>query len=252
MTAKTTVRLTDKVTAGLLAMIAEDGLVPGDKLPTAHELCQRFGVSRTVVRESIASLQAEGRLRSLRGSGVYVHAPERPSETPGLLISGAANDVAELLDFMELRISVEVEAARLAAQRRSETDVLRIQQAMAAFSRHSVDKSLASDADRALHVAIAQSTGNPKFKQFVDEMGERLIPRRALGAAFAHAEEQAAFLAKIDAEHRALVDAIVERDAEAAAQAMRVHLDNGRRRYRTWNLGRHEAKPHRDNNDRIL
>lgn len=231
-------RLTDTVKTGLIGLISRDNLQAGDKLPTAEQLCQRFGVSRTVVREAIASLQAEGRLVSKRGSGVYVNdaAPVRS----GTLVMGSPQDIAEVLEFMELRMSVEIEAAGLAAERRSETDLLRIEQAMSSFFRHMQDKAMASDADRALHRAIAQATSNPKFGEFVDHMGERLIPRKALGAAFADSDEQAAFLKTIHDEHRVIADAIANRQPQQARDGMRIHLDNGRRRYRNWNV-EHQA-----------
>lgn len=227
-------RLTDGVRDGLIRLIASDNLQVGAKLPTAEQLCLRFGVSRTVVREAIASLQAEGRLISKRGSGVYVcdatPAPKGPS------VMRSPNDIAEMLEFMELRMSVEIEAAGIAAERRTETDLLRIEQAMINFEQHLHGKTMASDVDRALHLSIAQATGNPKFSEFVDQLGERLIPRKALGAAFADADEQVNFLRKIHAEHRVIADAIADRQPETARDSMRIHLDNGRRRYRNWTL----------------
>ncbi len=225
-------RLTDKVKDGLIGLIAAEKLQAGDRLPTAEQLCLRFAVSRTVVREAIASLQAEGRLVSKRGSGVYVS--DGPPAAIGSLVMRSPDDLADVLEFMELRMGVEIEAAGLSAERRSETDLLRIEQAMAAFAQCIKEKTLASDADRTLHRAIAQSTGNPKFANFVDQLGERLIPRKALGAEFAQSEEQVAFLEKIHAEHRAIADAIAGRDRKLARESMRTHLDNGRRRYRDW------------------
>lgn len=227
-------RLTDRVKGGLISLITADNLQPGDRLPTAEQLCATFGVSRTVVREAIASLQAEGRLVSKRGSGVYVC--EAPAPASGGLSMGSPQDIADVLEFMELRMSVEIEAAGLAAERRSETDLLRLEQAMSSFARHMQDKTLASDADQALHRSIAQATSNPKFAAFVDQLGERLIPRRALGAAFADSEEQLSFLRTIHEEHRAIVDAIADRRPQLARDSMRLHLDNGRRRYRNWNV----------------
>ena len=75
MSSDNSLHLTDRVKLDLMRLIEADNLKPGDKLPTADRLCERFSVSRTVVREAIASLKAEGRLRSLRGSGVYVSQP---------------------------------------------------------------------------------------------------------------------------------------------------------------------------------
>jgi len=235
MIAAAPVHLTDRVKLDLMRLIEASNLKPGDKLPAADELCRQFAVSRTVVREAIASLKAEGRLRSLRGSGVYVETP--PPAAGGLsLFMAAPEEIADILDFMEFRISVEVEAAGLAAERRTEVNLLRMAQALAQFRNSVRDKTLASDADRAFHRAIADATSNKRFRLFVDEMGERLIPRRALGASFADEKSKAEFLEVIAGEHQRIFDAIAERKPDEARLAMRRHLEDGRRRYREWSL----------------
>ena len=234
MNETTAPRLTDRVKDGLVRMIADDGLKPGDKLPPSDRLCEQFSVSRTVVREAIASLKAEGRLRSLRGSGVYVSEPPKP--LGGSMFMEAPQDIGDVLDFIEFRMSVEIEAAGLAAERRTETNLLRMEQALGQFARHLHDNSLATDADRAFHRAIADATNNARFRLFVDEVGERLIPRRALGASFTDEKDKAEFLDTIGTEHRRIFDAITERRADEARAAMRQHLEGGRRRYREWSL----------------
>lgn len=228
--------LTDRVKLDLLRLIEAERLAPGDKLPPADQLCRQFSVSRTVVREAIASLKAEGRLRSLRGSGVYVAEPREISGNLSMFMA-APQDIGDILDFMEFRIAVEVEAAGLAAERRTETNLLRMEQALAQFRRHMADSSgLASEADRAFHRAIADATNNGRFRLFVDETGERLIPRRALGASFSDDRSKSAFLEAIDGEHQRIFTAIAERKPDDARLAMRRHLEDGRRRYREWSL----------------
>ena len=227
-------RLTDRVKLGLVEMIAHDNLQPGDKLPPADRLCETFAVSRTVVREAIASLKAEGRLRSLRGSGVYVSEPQKL--IGGSMFMEAPQDIGDVLDFIEFRMSVEIEAAGLAAERRTETNLLRMEQALSQFARHLEDNTLATDADRAFHRAIADATNNMRFRLFVDEMGERLIPRRALGASFTDEKDKSEFLGNIQAEHRRIFEAISKRQPDEARAAMRQHLEDGRRRYREWSL----------------
>lgn len=233
-------RLTDRVKSGLVKMIANEGLRAGDKLPPSDQLCEQFAVSRTVVREAIASLKAEGRLRSLRGSGVYVSDP--PKLSGGSMFMEAPQDIGDVLDLIEFRMSVEIEAAGLAAERRTETNLLRMEQAMSQFARHLRDNTLATDADRSFHRAIADATNNTRFRLFVDEMGERLIPRRALGASFSDERDKTEFLDNIQSEHQRIFQAISERQADEARAAMRQHLEGGRRRYREWSLA-HDLAP---------
>jgi DNA-binding FadR family transcriptional regulator len=227
--------LTDRVKLGLLRLIEAERLEPGDKLPPADQLCQKFSVSRTVVREAVASLKAEGRLRSLRGSGVYV-ADARDAAGGLSMFMAAPQEIGDILDFMEFRIAVEVEAAGLAAERRTETNLLRMEQSLAQFRRHIADGGLAGDADRAFHRAVADATNNGRFRLFVDEMGDRLLPRRALGARFTDDKSKLAFLEAIEIEHRHIFTAISERKPDEARVAMRRHLEDGRRRYREWSL----------------
>lgn len=231
-----TLHLTDRVKLDLMRLIEADGLKPGDKLPPADQLCEQFSVSRTVVREAIASLKAEGRLRSLRGSGVYVAKPREVGPIP--MFMAAPQEIGDVLDFMEFRVSVEVEAAGLAAERRTEVHLLRMEQALAQFRRAMEDKSLATESDRAFHRAIADATNNNRFRLFVDEMGERLIPRRTLGASFVDEASKAEFLGHIEAEHLRILAAIADRKPDEARLAMRRHLEDGRRRYREWRLTR--------------
>lgn len=235
MTSENAVHLTDRVKLDLSRLIEADGLKPGDKLPPVDRLCERFSVSRTVVREAIASLKAEGRLRSLRGSGVFVESPAARTIGASMFMA-APQDINDVLDLMEFRIALEVEAAGLAAERRTEYHLLRMEQAMAQFLRHIADKSLATDADRSFHRAIADATNNNRFRLFVDEMGDRLIPRRALGASFVDEDARAEFLASIQSEHQRIFAAISERKADEARLAMRQHLEDGRRRYREWRI----------------
>ena len=229
-----TLHLTDRVKLDLMRLIEADDLKPGDKLPPADQLCEQFSVSRTVVREAIASLKAEGRLRSLRGSGVYVAKPREVGSVP--MFMAAPQEIGDVLDFMEFRVSVEVEAAGLAAERRTEVHLLRMEQALAQFRRAMDDKSLATESDRAFHRAIADATNNNRFRLFVDEMGERLIPRRTLGASFVDEASKAEFLGHIETEHLRILAAISDRKPDEARIAMRRHLEDGRRRYREWRL----------------
>ena len=229
-----TLHLTDRVKLDLMRLIEADGLKVGDKLPPADQLCEQFSVSRTVVREAIASLKAEGRLRSLRGSGVFVSKPRETTAVP--MFMAAPQEIGDVLDFMEFRVSVEVEAAGLAAERRTEVHLLRMEQALAQFRRAMQENSLATEADRAFHRAIADATNNNRFRLFVDEMGDRLIPRRTLGASFVDEASKTEFLGHIETEHLRILAAVTDRKPDEARLAMRRHLEDGRRRYREWRM----------------
>src|SRR5271168_1745285 len=103
-------RLTPDITSGRLA--------PGSRLPTEQEMIATTGVSRTVVREAVAALRAEGLVVTRQGVGAFVAAaPRRPFRIEG----GELHSLREVIEVMELRTGVEIEAAGLAAERASAT-----------------------------------------------------------------------------------------------------------------------------------
>src|SRR5262245_36664569 len=111
-------RLTDQITAGELK--------PGAQLPTEQELIAATGVSRTVVREAVAALRAEGLVITRQGVGAFVaQTPRRPFRIDG----GELQSLRDVIEVMELRTGVEVEAAGLAAERASATQLRAIKDA---------------------------------------------------------------------------------------------------------------------------
>ena len=90
---------------------------PGERLPTEQELMARFEVSRTVVREAVASLKAEGLVVTRQGSGAFV--VQNPTGKPFRIVSDDLKSITEILHVLQLRLAVEVEAAGLAATART-------------------------------------------------------------------------------------------------------------------------------------
>lgn len=235
MTPPVPARLADQVKAGLVKMIEERGLSAGDKLPSSEQLCAIYGVSRTVVREAITSLTAEGVLWSRRGSGVFVSAAERLRTNP--LSMQEPRDAGGVLEMMELRMSVEIEAAAMAAERRTETHLLRMEAALRSLGNGPITVASISDADRIFHREIAIATGNSRFLLFLDELGYLLIPRHVIDASTMD-ENDRTYLAEVQTEHYGIFEAISARNSNEARAAMRAHLERGRRRYREWSLVR--------------
>ncbi len=159
-----------------------------------------------------------------------------PRPNGGAMFMAAPQDITEVLDLMEFRISIEVEAAGLAAERRTEIHLLRMEQALAQFRRNLNDKSLATDADRAFHRAIAEATSNSRFRLFVDEMGDRLIPRAGRWAPALPTRGEVRVPRGSWPSTGGSSLAISERKSDEARAAMRRHLEDGRRRYREWRI----------------
>ncbi|WP_421952660.1 FadR/GntR family transcriptional regulator [Pelagibacterium sp.] len=201
---------------------------PGEKLPSEARLTEEHGVSRTVVREAIAALRSDGLVEPRRGAGVFIL---EPVATPGLPFQNVDHArISSIIELLELRAAVEVEAAGLAAVRRSpiqEEIILERHRAVGACIENGEPTSVA---DFALHEAIAQATNNPRFVEFVALMGQNAIPRAALSDTTGEVSQS--YLGQIHDEHARIVGAISNGDAEEARQAMRTHLLGSQRRYR--------------------
>lgn len=201
----------------------------GEKLPSEAKLTELHAVSRTVVREAIASLRADGLVEARQGAGVFVLSNRQPPAN--LLRTFDPERISSIIEVLELRSAVEMEAAALAAMRRSPA------QEEAIFERcDDIDTLIArGDAttvgDFAFHLAIADATNNPRFREFLEMMGGKVIPRSSLQETESETTP-GVYLAQIQTEHRRIAESISARDSDAARDAMRTHLIGSQQRYR--------------------
>lgn len=217
------------VSEALRAAIRDGQFRPGDKLPSEAQLALAHQVSRTVIREAIAQLRADGLVLPRQGAGIFVQAAEAALSLPFKDVDPAR--LSSVIEMLELRVPVEIEAAGLAAQRRSPAQEEAILEAHRAIGRCIEAEAPTAEADFRLHLAIAEATNNPRFAEFLRMSGPRLIPRAVVpqGERVAH---EAGYLDRLMAEHARIVDAISSGDVPAAREAMRVHLKGSQQRYR--------------------
>lgn len=222
--------LTDELVARLGDEIMSGKLSPNDRLPTEQEMIAAFGVSRTVVREAISALRAEGLVESRQGAGVFVARDMR--RRPFRIDPEGGQSIGGVLDILELRMSVEIEAAGLAAERHKAADLKAIEKSLGAFRRAIEHGESGVDADFEFHHAICEATGNRHFKQFLEFLGRFIIPRQSIRVELESPEQHKAYLTRVLAEHEAICEAIRKEEAEEARRAMREHLTKSRERYR--------------------
>jgi GntR family transcriptional regulator, transcriptional repressor for pyruvate dehydrogenase complex len=224
-------QLADEIKSGRLA--------PGARLPTEHSLTRAARVSRTVVREAVAALRAEGLVITRQGVGAFVSA--EPTRAPFRIEPERMQSLGDVLAVMELRLGVEIESAGLAAERASRAQLKAIGVALEQIERAAESGHAAVDEDLAFHRAIAEGTGNPEFARFLQFIGGHLIPRRTVSGLTERMGGERAYLALIQEEHRRISQAIESRDPKAAREAMRRHLTRSLERYRKLAADSQEA-----------
>jgi DNA-binding FadR family transcriptional regulator len=202
----------DAVRDQLIALIEAGDLDVGAKLPSEHELARSFGVSRAVIREALGSVRSIGMVESRAGSGTYVRSAR--ATRGGLLLAGKYTTD----ELHEVRRHIEIPGAALAARRRSDDDVRRLEEIVERHAQPEDAVAWVRD-DLLFHVTLAEATGNTLQIRFVMELRElqselTLTMARMAGGLAAPVEE-----------HGAVLEAVRAQDEDAARRAMTAHLD---------------------------
>lgn len=224
--------LTGNLADMLQGRIEAGELAPGQQLPTEQAIVSSTGVSRTVVREALATLRARGLIVTRQGRGAFVAEP--PVAPPSFTIRQPvveAGSLAEILRIVELRVAIEAEAAGLAASRRTETDLDDMERHLDALERSGMRLEARFEHDFAFHRAIHTATGNPYFAEVFAVVGDFVFSRRKQQLDEMAASSSTSYLDRLGREHRAILVAIREGNAAAASRAMREHLGGAHARY---------------------
>ncbi|HEY7486626.1 MAG TPA: FCD domain-containing protein [Streptosporangiaceae bacterium] len=205
--------LVDQVIDQLREQIAAGAWAVGQKIPPEPTLAESLGVGRNTVREAVRALQHAGLLECRQGDGTYVRAT---SEMSGA-VQRRLRD-AEVLEIFEVRQALEVAAARLAAERRTDSDVAAIEAALerrnAAWRSGSADTFV--EADLAFHTAVVAATHNTVLIDLYLDFSD------ALRASISAVGDPAG---NTDVPHGPIAAAIEARDAEAAERATHACLE---------------------------
>jgi len=232
-------KLSERVVAALRAQMLGGEIPPGRKLPTENQLTETFGVSRTVVREAIATLAADGLVESRQGAGVF--AREHPAFAFSAIALDVGNRISQAVNVLEVRMGMEIESAGLAAQRRNTSQEARIQEAFFEFDRLLQQGEPTGKADFAFHREIAAATNNPFYVEILDALGDRTIPCDRNSPWYSVEVLSREYLTGLQREHLAILRAISDGSVEGARDAMRAHLTAAQRRYRQRLVGQQES-----------
>lgn len=211
--------LSTLVASSISREIAQGRLRPGDQLPTEQQLAQTFGVSRNVVREAIARLRSEGRIWSQQGRGAFV--ADQPNATTLTIDYEALQQAAAFQSLFELRGILEVEAAALAAKRRTGDDLMAMKDALVTMRDAPYGSVMWLKTDLEFHKTVAAATGNLYMVQFLMFVSERVRESILASGNQQRSEDLAAVTL---GEHQRILDAIEAGDGDEARVAMRAHL----------------------------
>lgn len=221
------VRIAHRTMAGdaieqIKRLIASGVLLPQQKLPSERALADLLGVSRPTMREAMSALEAMGFVVTRHGSGTYVTSLSAEVLAGPLTFVLDVNHMA-LDNLFEVRVLLEMGAAQAAALAVDEATITALDQYLDAM-RAATDADELLDPDLAFHRLIHEASGNVVLLALMTSL--RVLTRQSLTASADSAD------ARRDAvvEHAAVLEGLRRRDPVAASTAMRVHLENARRR----------------------
>jgi GntR family transcriptional regulator, transcriptional repressor for pyruvate dehydrogenase complex len=217
----------DTVYAGIIEAMSSGEYAESARLPTEAELAQKYGVSRPTVREALSRLRLDGLVASRRGSGSYVlRRPDR-----NIRRFGAIESIADVQRCFAFRIALESAGAGLAADLRTQRDLdeIRHQFDVLESARAADNNAQYVDADLQFHLSIARASQNVFFHTALELIIEqmRVGMRLALNLSL---ERERVWRELVQIEHREILTAIEKGSSMDAAEAMRFHLGNARRR----------------------
>ena len=218
--------LSERLARELETAIRKGKLATGQKLPTENALDEKYGVSRTVVREAFSRLKTLGLIETRQGSGAFVKAlPAAESGKLKLILDGSVDAV---LQVVEVRRALEAESAALAAERKTTKSIQKIKQAMRALDQAVAHGGDGVSEDVAFHASIEQAAGNPFLIDTLAILNQFL--ENATRVTRANEATRQDLGDDVRDEHLAIFQAIEAGDAKAARQAGTKHMLNAAKR----------------------
>lgn len=213
-----TSRLYEQIVQQVEDSILKGQLKPGDQLPAERDLAQRFGVSRTAVREAVKTLREKGLVEAYSGRGTFVTNGTSQAIRQSLDLMIRINQQEGSANLVELRLVLEPEIAGLAASKIDDQLLATMRESVAVMDRSLRDPDAFVEADLDFHLALAEAVGNPLILSLLDSIVGLLREQRSRIFNIDGGPERGQF------HHKRILAAIEKRDAEAARESMRAHL----------------------------
>jgi len=213
-----TSRLYEQIVQQIEESILKGALKAGDQLPAERELAQRFGVSRTAVREAVKALREKGLVEAYSGRGTFITdgTSQAIRQSLGLMVRiGQPNGSIHLA---EVRAILEPEIAALAATRIQEQQLALMREAVAVMDQQHDDPDAFIEADLDFHLALAEAAENPLILSLLDSIVGLLREQRMRIFQVEGGPNRGQY------HHKRILEAVEQRSPEKAREAMRAHL----------------------------
>lgn len=219
------VTLIDSLVAALELEIVSGDRPEGARLPGEEDLGKEYGVSRTVVREALSRLRERGLLETVNGRGTFVRHPAPEDLSASLLLQLQIQQTREeftVEHLYEARIAIESMTARQAATRAGAEDIARLEQTLVEMEKYRGEKASYTQADVGFHIALAKASANPFLLAILQPLAKIIID-----GVYLTSDDDLAVDNGIKG-HGEILRCLKNRDPEAAAEAMRLHLIDSR------------------------
>ena len=217
-----TSRLYEQIVQQIEESIVKGDLKPGDQLPAERELAQKFGVSRTAVREAVKALREKGLVEAYSGRGTFITDDTTLAVRQSLDLMVKIGQADGFDHLAEVRAILEPEIAALAATRMQDAELATMREAVSIMDRSGQDPEAYIEADLDFHLALAEAAANPIILSLLDSIVGILREQRLRIFRVPGGPERGQIY------HKRILDAVERRDPEKARQAMREHLEQVR------------------------
>jgi GntR family transcriptional repressor for pyruvate dehydrogenase complex len=207
-------RLYEQVVSEIEAWIAENGLEVGARLPPERELAAKLGVSRATISQALVAMEVVGMVSVRHGDGVVLLEPAGSTK----VVNALRRHAQQLPEIIEARDALETKLAALAAERRTESDLAAMDEALEFMERDIASGGRGVEGDERFHAAVTAAGHSPLLAKLMVEISDLIRETRI--ASLAQPDRPASSLQG----HRKIADAIRARDAAAAALAMQHHV----------------------------
>jgi len=197
-------------------------IAPGEKLPSERNLSEQLSISRSVIREALSILQTGNIIEVKPGIGAFLKQDDKETLLKNMKTVFTRNEI-DIIQLLEVRQSLEAQAAYLAAKRATKSDLEDIHSALVWLEQAVENKNIGADEDLSFHLAIGRASHNAMIVDLLNLISDRFLEALKETRTELMKRNKVNIYMK---EHRNIYNVIVEGDAEKASELMKLHMDN--------------------------